>query len=233
MNDNSELDQKKSPLRAKIESKIKNWIQRTRALNGEPRYVAMGMAVGIFVSATPTIPFQTMIAVPLAFLLRGSKAAAAIGVWLSNPLTFPFFYLASYKTGAFLFGISNVPSIAGQTRPDLLKLGFDTTLAALAGGIIIGSILAIGAYFITRKIVTKIRKREKKSLVSLHKKQKTRLHLAASPWQAENPSSPDGFVTAPAESAAPATITTPTDPTCDYSRAMIGQSETKDQRPRN
>ena len=201
MNDKSELDQRKSRLRAKIESKINHWIQRTKALNGEPRYVAMGMAVGTFVSATPTIPFQTLIAVTLAFILRGSKAAAAIGVWLSNPITFPVFYLASYKTGAFLFGISDIPSIAGQTMSDLLKLGFDITLAAITGGMVIGIFLAIGAYIITHKIVCKIRSREKKGQRGEGRRLK-----------------------------APAPITASTGPGCACSTSILCQTETKDQR---
>ena len=163
MNAKPAIDPKKSPLRAKIKSKIRHWAKRTKALNGEPRYVAMGMAVGIFVSATPTIPFQTIIAVALAFIMRGSKAAAALGVWLSNPITFPVFYLASYKIGAFLFGISTDTDITGQTTPDLLKLGFDISLAAITGGIIIGIIIAIGAYIITYKIVRKFRSRKKRT----------------------------------------------------------------------
>ena len=210
MNDKSELVQRKSRLRAKIESKINHWIQRTKALNGEPRYVAMGMAVGIFVSATPTIPFQTLIAVTLAFILRGSKAAAAIGVWLSNPITFPVFYLASYKTGAFLFGISDIPGIAGQTKSDLLKLGFDITLAAITGGIVIGIFLAIGAYFIARKIVTKIHSRDKRSRAP-------RIRGKGIMNRRQIPSAPH---------------TAPNDPACEYSTAILCHPETKDQRPR-
>ena len=203
MNAKPAIDPKKSPLRAKIKSKIRHWAKRTKALNGEPRYVAMGMAVGIFVSATPTIPFQTIIAVALAFILRGSKAAAALGVWLSNPITFPVFYLASYKIGAFLFGISTDTDITGQTTPDLLKLGFDISLAAITGGIIIGIILAIGAYIITYKIVRKIRSREKKGQRGEGRRLK-----------------------------APAPITASTGPRCAYSTSILCQTETKEQRPR-
>jgi uncharacterized protein (DUF2062 family) len=31
---------------------------RIKSLQGDPRYVAVGMAVGVFVAFTPTIPFQ-------------------------------------------------------------------------------------------------------------------------------------------------------------------------------
>jgi uncharacterized protein (DUF2062 family) len=234
MNKKPKGNKNKSPLRAKIESTIKHWIQRTKALHGEPRYVAMGMAVGVFVSATPTIPFQTLIAVALAFILRGSKAAAAIGVWLSNPFTFPVFYLASYKTGAFLFGTSDFHGIAGQTMSDLLKLGSDITLAAFVGGIIIGTFLAVGAYMITLKIVTKIRSREKRGQRTESRRQRT-----------EDPSSPDSFAAAgrgpktenrkqkteDRGPIAPTLTTANTDPNCEYSSAIFCQQESKDQRP--
>ena len=220
-------DQNNFTLRAKIESKIKHWLKRTRALNGEPRYVAMGMAIGIFVSATPTIPFQTLIAVALSFIMRGSKAAAAVGVWLSNPITFPVFYLASYKTGTFLFGMTGLQDIAGQTTADLVKSGINITIAAILGGIFIGIILAVGAYFITHRIVTKIRSREKRSRALLGRRRKT-----------ENPSSPKGFAVARRgqrtenrKEIAPALITAPTDPACKYSTSILCQPVSKDQRP--
>jgi hypothetical protein len=209
MNAKPATDPIKPQLRAKLKSKIKHWAKRTKALNGEPRYVAMGMAVGIFVSATPTIPFQTVIAVALAFIMRGSKAAAALGVWLSNPITFPVFYLASYKIGAVLFGISTSTNIAGHTASDLFKLGFDIFLAAMTGGIIIGIILAIGAYVFTYNIVGKIRSREKKG----------RKAAGSEPIQTED-----------RKQKAPAAITAPGEPECAYSTAILCQTETKDQK---
>ena len=210
------IETKKSQLWAKIKSSIKYWINRTRALNGEPRYVAMGMAVGVFVSATPTIPFQTFIAVTMAFILRGSKSAAAIGVWLSNPLTLPVFYLASYKTGALLLGTSNGADFSGHTTADLLKLGFDISLAAMSGGIIIGIMLAIGAYFVTRKIVTKIRSREKKLRL---------LHIRRKKTEGRRQRTDDrGQIAQP-------TNTEPSDSECEYSNAMLCQPATKEERP--
>ena len=68
-------------------------LARIKELNGDPHYVALGMAIGVFVGVTPTIPFHTALALGLSFIFRGSKAAAAIGVWFSNPITIPFFLL--------------------------------------------------------------------------------------------------------------------------------------------
>lgn len=155
-----ETDNTKSSIPRQFRIRIRQGINRVKNFHGDPHFVAMGMAIGVFVAATPTMPFQTAIAVALAFILRSSKAAAVIGVWISNPITFPVFYLASYKVGALLFGISAAYDSGGDPV-DILKLGTEVTIAAVTGGIIIGLCLAITTYFITRKLYTKIRSSEK------------------------------------------------------------------------
>ena len=255
MNQTPVSDQKTIPFRIKLKKTIKNWLKRTKALHGEPRYVAMGMAVGIFVSATPTIPFQTLIAVAICLILRGSKAAAAVGVWLSNPLTIPIFYLASYKTGAILLGVSNGHAISSYKAADMLELGVDITVAAVAGGIVIGIILGVVAYFLTFRAVTKIRSREKRHKRFLGRRQPATSHSAVSSKRngsAESKTEDKGQKTEKrcqrAESTgqktddteqkantgskiAPAMISEPTHPACEYSKTIFCQSVTKDQRP--
>jgi uncharacterized protein (DUF2062 family) len=137
------------------------FIDRVKKLRGDPHYVAMGMAIGIFVSITPTIPFHTVIAITLAFALKGSKPAAAIGVWFCNPVTAPFFYLGSYKVGMFILGKSAPFDAKYESVLELMKLGMDVTIAMIAGGVTLGILPGIAAFFITRKIITKIRSRRK------------------------------------------------------------------------
>ena len=144
--------QRKHPIRA--------FMGRAKKLQGDPHYVAMGMAIGVFVSITPTIPFHTVAAVALAFVLRGSKPAAAIGVWFSNPVTIPVFYLGSYKAGMFLLGKSIPFDAKYESISELLKLGLDVTVAMIVGGAILGILPGIAAYFITRTIFAKIRSRK-------------------------------------------------------------------------
>ena len=153
-----EADKTKSSISHQLWIRIQQFKNRVKNFHGDPQFVARGMAIGVFVAATPSMPFQTAIAIALAFILRSSKAAAAIGVWLSNPITFPIFYLAGYKVGTLLFGISTADIAAGEPA-NILKLGADITIAAVTGGIIIGLCLAIVTYFITRKLYTKIRSR--------------------------------------------------------------------------
>ena len=147
-----------------LREKIQHLITRFKQLNGDPHYVALGMAIGVFISVTPTIPFHTVIALTLAFILRGSKAAAAIGVWFSNPITIPLFYKGSYDVGVSILGNSAPFSTEYESILELLKLGADVTIAMMTGGVILGILPAIAAYFITRRIFIKLRLRKKSKI---------------------------------------------------------------------
>ena len=147
-----------------LREKIQHFITRFKQLNGDPHYVALGMAIGVFISVTPTIPFHTVIALALAFILRGSKAAAAIGVWFSNPVTIPLFYKGSYDVGVSILGNSAPFGTEYESILELLKLGADVTIAMITGGIILGILPGIAAYFITRRIFIKLRLRKKSKI---------------------------------------------------------------------
>ncbi len=142
-----------------MKDNIRKYINRIKKLDGDPRYIAMGMGIGIFVCATPTFPFQTILAVALAFILRASKAAAAIGSGIGIPVI-PFFYLGSYKVGMFILGNSSPFEKKIESILELFKMGTDVAIAMIIGGIIIGILPGIISYFITYKIFTILRSRK-------------------------------------------------------------------------
>jgi hypothetical protein len=139
---------------------FREFINRIKKLEGDPHYVAMGLAIGVFISLTPTIPFHTVLAVSLAIIFRGSKAAAALGVWFSNPVTAPIFYWGSYKLGMYILGNRAPFDVKYESILELLDLGMDVTIAMIAGGVILGILPGIASYFITRKIIATMRLRK-------------------------------------------------------------------------
>lgn len=135
---------------------------RMRQLEGSPHYLALGMAVGVFIAITPIIPLQTIVAIALAFLVRGSKSAAVLGTWLSNPLTIPLVYYANYQVGCALLGCQTmVDTIAFDSFAELMELGLEVTLAMMVGGIVIGGVLGTAAYFITFRGFVILRRRSR------------------------------------------------------------------------
>jgi len=142
-----------------LKERFKQFLVHIKKLQGEPRYIAMGMAIGVFVAITPTIPFHTIIAIGLAFILKGSKPAAIIGVWVSNPVTIPVFYYACFKVGTLFLNDPIPYDIHFESIHELLNLGLDVTVAMLIRGVLLGIIPALIAYFITYRFISKLRER--------------------------------------------------------------------------
>lgn len=125
---------------------------------GSPEYVARGFALGVFVGITPTMPFQTALALGLAALCRGSKPAAVLGIWSGNPLTMPLIYAGCYRLGMLLLGKPAAAlSIQEQPFTELLKSGADLCCAAFGVGVILGILPALAVYYITRLAISRMR----------------------------------------------------------------------------
>lgn len=143
----------------KFKKKIQQVISRFKQLQGDPRYIARGMAIGVFIGITPTFPFHTVIALAFSFIFKGSKAAAAVGVWIGNPITIPFLYWGCYQAGRF-FLPNSIPldfNMKYVSITELAKLGLDATLSMLLGGVIIGILPGIASYVIAYKFIEAIR----------------------------------------------------------------------------
>ncbi len=80
-------------------------VLRFLRLRDTPDEIAKGFALGVFVGLTPTMGIQIPIAIVVAMLLKKNKIAAAIGVWVTNPLTAPFIYAFEYEMGRILLGM--------------------------------------------------------------------------------------------------------------------------------
>ena len=160
MKNKSGPSRKKPPVFTGPRERISQMLVRMRQLEGNPHTIALGMAVGIFISITPIIPLQTVVAIALAFLVRGSKSAAVLGTWLSNPLTIPVVYYADYKLGCSLLGYrATLDSIAFDSFSQLMELGLEVTWAMIYGSLVLGGLLGVIAYFVTFRVFSTFRKR--------------------------------------------------------------------------
>ncbi len=145
----------------KFNRQLRYYYLRFIRLRGEPRDLALGMAMGVFCGMLPIIPFQTALAVTLAIFFKGSKITAAIGTWVSNPLNWYFLYYYSYKLGTTLLGLPEqrkvfsavIESIrAGERFVDVaghaLGAGATFITAFILGGVLLGIVFAPLAYFV-------------------------------------------------------------------------------------
>ena len=134
------------------------WL-KFRRLQGDPRKLAWGMALGVFIGVTPTVPLHTVAALTLAPVLRVSPVTAYLGIWVMNPITMAPFYYLSYKVGQLLLFRGDAlvlpPTFSFKACLELLWRG---GLALQVGGVIIALPPAILAYFLTLWAVRRYRR---------------------------------------------------------------------------
>lgn len=144
-----------------LRRKIRYFYLRLRRLQGDPKKIAWGMALGVFIGVTPTIPFHMISALALAHILRLSRIAAVMGVWICNPLTIPPFYYFSFKIGKWLLYPNQTLSLPQIfDMPELLRLGWEVNLALQTGGLILAFPFGLTAYFLTLWAVRRSRSRK-------------------------------------------------------------------------
>ncbi len=148
-------------------------------LDDAPGRIALGLAVGAFISCTPFYGLHTVLAILAEFLLRLNKASTVTGAWLNLPWFAPFVYGFSLKVGEFLLsggrGVEAIQGkglgeLAGLIRPLLSldrlregflassKLLFMVSAPLLVGTTVVGLVAGGVTYFLALEAVREIRR---------------------------------------------------------------------------
>lgn len=168
---------------------LKNWFdykylyERLLRIRGKPREIALGFSLGIFLGMTPFIGVQAVSAVLLASLFKWNKISAAIGVFITNPLTAPVLYSITYYVGIKVLGIENGYEHVSMGFDIssfflMLKKAPDIIWILFVGGFVVGLPASVACYYFTFQAVKKyqedirIRLQEKKALLAEKKKKK-------------------------------------------------------------
>lgn len=135
---------------------------RVARLPGSPYFLAAGFACGAAISFTPMVGLHIVLSCLLAWVLRASLLAAAIGTVIGNPWTFPFIWIWTYELGRWFLnlessGVSsqhvNFSRMFGHVTAAFLRLDirflFETAWPVLAP-MLVGSIpTAIFVWFVS------------------------------------------------------------------------------------
>ena len=126
--------------------------QRTIRLNGSAHSIALGLAAGAFVSASPFIGMHFLIAALIAWVFGGNIIASAVGTWAGNPISFPFIWLTTFNIGHLMLGTEDK---AGDLPEFSFGLFIDAPISALlpvilpmaVGGLVVGTVMAVATYY--------------------------------------------------------------------------------------
>ena len=148
-------------------------------LRGNPKSLALGTAVGVFIGISPTVPFHTVSIIGITLMMRVSTLAGLVaGTVVSNPLTMVPQYYLCWKIGNMLLPgrldwerIQEVLGILADGRfldsiQAITHLSSDAILVMLTGGIVLGLPLAVASYLFSFYFFRRIQlKRRKKHLL--------------------------------------------------------------------
>lgn len=149
----------------KLKRFIRYWYLRLVRIQASPQNIARGLAAGVFVGLLPVLPFQTIIAIALAFVVRGSKIAAALGTWVSNPLNWVPVYMMFYYVGKAVVPF-DVPAFdpSQLEMAQMIEMGWKFFIVMMVGGLVVATPSAVVSYFIAFKGVSVYRAKRKARL---------------------------------------------------------------------
>ncbi|MCD6527742.1 MAG: DUF2062 domain-containing protein [Desulfuromonas sp.] len=136
---------------------LKLGLLRLLRLRGMPDEIAKGFALGIFIGMTPTLGFQMLIAVFFAILLKENKLAAALGVWISNPITAPFIYAAEYETGRFMLDMQHIHLPEQLSVDTISQFGCDLMVPMWVGSVVHGLLLGAICYALVLRLLPSLK----------------------------------------------------------------------------
>lgn len=162
---------------------------RIRRLPDTPEKIGRGVAAGVFASFTPLFGLHFVVALGLAWAIRGNLLAALIGTFFGNPLTLVPIGLVAMNLGYFLLGSRpeagvvaelpevfaaagqdlwrNIAAVFGRGEADWAGLAAfwdEVFLPYLVGGIIPGVIVATACYALTVPLVRGYQARRRQKL---------------------------------------------------------------------
>lgn len=125
--------------------------------------VALGVAIGIFFGFL--IPLaQIPLSAAFSVWLRANIIAAAASTFVTNPFTFPFFYLGAYQVGFFVLNDGVFTSFTNAIFPaegvSWIDFLFTTGKPVVLGLVLFAIFFGTASYFITSffwSVRTKVR----------------------------------------------------------------------------
>ncbi|MDX9788504.1 MAG: DUF2062 domain-containing protein [Desulfobacterales bacterium] len=148
--------------------RVRKLYERFIQIRGNPKEIALGFALGLFIGFSPTMGLQIALAVFFASIFKWNKYAAAIAVWITNPLTAPFIYSFTYVIGAKLIGTGNSLNLAGNFDWNMLLQLIEKSpaifISLFVGGVVVGLPIALFGYYLSFNAVERYQKNLKEKL---------------------------------------------------------------------
>ena len=160
--------------------KAGEWFVHLLHLDESAHRIALGVAIGIFISLTPTVGIQMLLIFFITSLFRASRVAGVPMAWITNPATLVPIYSFNYMIGRALVGgppghtgAKFEEALAAVANPDLtwwhmVKEWWDlmtrVALPLWVGSVVVGAIAALAGYGLMYYLIRTYRRIHQKHL---------------------------------------------------------------------
>lgn len=140
----------------------KYYYLRFKRLRGNPKALAGGVAIGVFVGLTPTIPLHTLLVIAFTVITRTSTIAGIVSsVAVCNPLTyFPIYYFSAIL-GNFItpyqLNLESLETVFEQLTSSgsmldsltlIGTLGYKTIMVMVTGGLVLALPFTLASFYL-------------------------------------------------------------------------------------
>ncbi|MBN2112146.1 DUF2062 domain-containing protein [Candidatus Woesearchaeota archaeon] len=130
---------------ASWKKRIKKHFTEVIKIKKSPHSIALGFAIGTFISNLPTPGVNILLGLLVSLLYtKVNKLSLFGGILFWNPLITPFTYGLSFKIGDFLLGNAAIV----EYTPNRFEQFYSFSSRFLLGVVIVASVLAVASYFI-------------------------------------------------------------------------------------
>jgi len=145
------------------------YAHRLKRIQGSPRSIAGGLAVGVALSMSPILGSHIVLGAALAWMFRLNLFATILGTFFCNPWTAPPIWLGTYYLGRIMLGLpvrgaEHVPrfiemfqDLTGAIWRMDLQLLFDDVWPVLepmlVGSVLLGTVAGIVVYILVLPVV--------------------------------------------------------------------------------
>jgi uncharacterized protein len=149
-----------------MRKRLRAMYEKFISLKGEPKNIALGFAIGLFIGFCPIFGVHTFLLIGIVGLFRVHFSAAFVASWIAgNPFSLPFVIAGEYYIGSSLLGVPNRPlPTDGWTLESVMSFGWELTAMMVVGGILLALPFALVSYPIVRIWMTRLQKGEKPSI---------------------------------------------------------------------
>lgn len=162
--------------RKKRSREISDYLRILIHQRSTPHAVALGVCIGLFVGLSPLYGLQMVSAFLLAGLLRASRMAAVLCVWVSNAVTAVPIYGFNYLVGSRILGLPMQEKLFGKFmryamkhlrwgRPgevrtmlrEVFSLGREVLFPMAVGGLVVAALSSLAVYPVVVWGVSRVR----------------------------------------------------------------------------